>query len=308
MVQFLSVKLVGSEQLSMLRAFVLSGLLISVLTGCSGQTVDPREQKRKAYADANEALKEAEAAGVGALCSLLHDPRFIKREMAAYELGGMELDAAVAMEEAWRAGIRPTHPNGEEALDCLLRAVNDTSLRVRAFTATALGNFPEHRADSALKVQLEREQTPEVRKRLLVAIGSQLEQRNGVFLSNYPAPTLSDSLGIVLGAQEQASSREGSEQLVARCLPMYQAPALQHMVVVLLLRTDTATLVGRTDELLALARSQQGMSEQETWCRVFARIPGPAADAYLAEIAQGGLTSLDRETARAVLARRQRER
>lgn len=283
-------------------------MVVNLLTSCSGQTGSTKEEQRQAFAAADKVLKEAAATGVDALCSLLHDPHFIQRHMAAYELGSMDLDAAVVMEDTWRAGRRPTHPNGPKALDCLLRAVNDTSSMVRAFTATALGNFPDQRADSALKDQLAREQAPEVRKRLLHAIGNQLEKDNGAFLSNQPAPSLADSMGIVLGAKELAVSGIGSAALVERCLPMYRSPALHGMVIDLLARTDTTTLASRGDELLLLARSQRGMTEQGAWCRVVARIPGPAAETYLKEVLADGLTPTDREAARALLVRRQRER
>lgn len=290
------------------RGLPLLLVFMTLFTSCSAQGGNGSDHRRQAYVAADNKLKEAAAAGVDALCALLHDPHFAKRHMAAYELGSMDLDAAVAMEDAGRAGRRPTHPNGPKALDCLLRAVNDTSEIVRGFTATALGNFPDQRVDAALKEQLAREQAPEVRKRLLHAIGNQLEKDNGAFLSNQPAPSLADSMGIVLGAKELAVSGIGSATLVERCLPMYPSPALQGMVIDLLARTDTATLTSHVDELLAVARSQRGRSEQSAWCRVIARIPGMSAEAYLKDVLAEGLTPKDRETARALLARRQRER
>lgn len=292
---------------SVCRATSLAMILVGILTGCSGQTGRTTEDKREAFRKADSTVAVAARSGTTALCSLLHEPTFIKRATAASELGSMELDAAVAMENTWRAGHMPEHPHGPRALECLISVANDTSRSVRASAATAIGNFPGIRSSDALKEQLLREPDPEVRKRLLTAIGSVYVKENAAFLTAQALPTLADSMGLVLGAKNMAVADLAVAELIARCMGFDEHPALHMLVLDLLARTDTATLVGQRDALLAMARSPRSRSNEAEWCRVFARIPGAEAEAFLSEVLEHGRTPQARETARAaIVARRQK--
>jgi hypothetical protein len=307
MLRFLRTSPLHHDHGSLRRIIAFSGMVLGLLTGCSGQPGTTKVDEREALRRADSTLNAATRSGVPALCSLLHDPTFMKRSMAAYELGSMETDAAVAMENTWRAGRMPEHPNGPDALECLLRATNDSMRSVRAFTATAIGNFPGVRSSDALKEQLQRENDPEVRKRLLTAIGSVYVPANAAFLAAQGAPTLADSMGVVLGAKNMAIADLDSPELIARCVDMLRASAdatLQRMILGALTKADTASLASHADTLLQLARTGPSQSSfGEAWCALFARVPGEKSLAFLKEAANGGSASV-RSAARAALAAR----
>ncbi len=307
MVQFLSLKLRACDHPSVCRAMSLAGILLSLLTGCSGQTGRTKEDKREAFRKADSTLTVAARSGVTALCSLLHEPTFIKRAMAAYELGSMDLDAAVAMENTWRAGRMPEHPKGSEALECLLIATNDSTRSVRAFAATAIGNFPGVRSSDALKEQLQREQDPEVRKKLLAAIGNVYVPANATFLAAQGAPTRADSMGVVLGAKNMAIADLDSPELIARCVDMLRVSrdvTFHQMILGALTKADSATLASHAETLLQLARTEPSRSScGEEWCALFARVRGEKSLAFLKEAATSGPASV-RSAARAALAAR----
>ena len=292
---------------TMRRSVVLSVIVSSLLTGCSGQTGDTKDDKREAFRRADSTLSAASRSGVSALCALLHEPTFIKRGMAAYELGSMEQNAAVAIENTWRAGRMPEHPKGAEALECLLSVANDTARSVRAFAATAIGNFPGVRSSDALKAQLQREQDPEVRKRLLTAIGNVYVPANAAVLASQSAPTLADSMGVVLGAKNMAVADLDSPELIARCVDMLRASrdlTFQRMTLDALTKADTATLASHAETLVQLARTEPSKSScAEAWCALFARVSGEGSFAFLKEAATSGPSSV-RSAARAALAAR----